>query len=325
MCLDKEVITIIFLLSVALIVVWLAADIAIKAAQRIFTHSRLSTLTLSIFFLGAVTSFPEIAITLNSLWLDTPQVALGALIGGQAFLLFLVVPVFVLLSQGLALNKKHQELSLTLALLVVLAPMLALLNGQLEVLEVILILGLYAIFAVTFIHRKQVLELLWQKLPRPEKYSVWLEALKLFGVILILLVAGNTLVRQMVELSAVLNIPRFLLSFLLIPIAANLPELMVAVQAARDGEREFALADILGSLTFNSLLLVLMTLAYGGMIVVGINIAALIVLFVLGVLVFWWFCYSKQKLSPVEGLILLFIYLGMISFAWWYSLQQFFR
>lgn len=325
MCLDKEVITIIFLVTVALIVVWLAADIAIKAAERIFGRSPLSTLTLSIFFLGAVTSFPEIAITLNALWLDTPQVALGALIGGQAFLLFLIVPVLAFLTRGIALNKKHQELSLTLALLVVLAPMLALLDGQLELWEVLGILALYGVFAVCFVHRKQVLEQLWQKVPRPNKVSLLPEILKLIGVVLILLVAGNTLVRQMVELSAVMNIPRFLLSFLLIPIAANLPELLVAIQSGRNGRKDLAVADLVGSLTFNSLLLVGLTLAYGGAIIVGINIAAIIILFVLGVLLFWWFCYSKQTLTPGEGLLLLFFYLGMISFAWWYSLQQFFR
>lgn len=314
----------ILLLGIAFIVIWLSTRLAIETIQKFTNHAHLSRVTLSLFVLGTITAFPEIAIMANSLWLKAPQIALGNLIGSQIFLLFVVVPVLAIVSRGVQLQLQFKNVSLALTLLVAVVPMVALLDQGLSMSEVLIILGTYGVFFVTLIRRSSFLERIAERLEHEGKNITLLDGVKLLFALGVLMLASNTAVREIIEIAAWLQTPRFLLSLLLLPIGTNLPELSLALNHARN-EKDIALGDYLGSITFNSLLIAILTLALGGVILIGQSITAVIALFGAGLVVFWWCCYSREFLNVKEGLLLLLAYVLIVSAALWQILGlQFF-
>lgn len=308
----------VFLLITACIAIWFATSIAIEAIEQLSNHSYISKFTLSLFVIGVVTSFPEIAITLSSVMLNSPQVALGNLIGSQIFLLFVVVPFLAIIGKGLHLQIQMKNVSLLLTILVVGASIVPLFNQRLDFSEVLIILGLYVAFLVTFFHKTSHqlhLERTAERMTRHPEVQVMWNVLKLGGAVGVLMLASHSAVRELIEISSILQTPRFLLSMLILPIGTNLPEVSLALASLATGKREFALADYLGALTFNSLLIGLLALGFGGSIALGQNISGVIIVFVGGLGIFWWSCYSREVLSVKESVGLLLIYLALLVVA----------
>lgn len=309
------------MIIVAFVVIWLAGDLAIQAVERLSIYSRLSRFTLALIVMGAVAALPEVSITANALLLNSEQVALGSLIGSQVFLLFFAIPVLALISRGLKLQAPVQNLSLVLTLLLALVPMLTLLNQGLEIWESMTILAIYVVFLVSVARQEGALERITETITtkiRALRGQHWaIDVVKLILAIAFLALAGNVVVRQIIQLAAEIQMPRFFLSFLLLPIATNLPEVSIALRSVLSGSKNIAVGDYLGSITFNALLLVGLALGSGGILFVGQNISFMIMLFVVGVITLGFFCYTRKNLSVLEGLTLLAFYFGFISLGWW--------
>lgn len=301
------------LLVVAAMVIWLTTESAMIAIEKLASHTRLSKFTLALFVIGVVTSLPEIAITINSLVLNSPQIALGNLIGSQIFLLFLVIPVLAIVSRGLQLHTQMKNLSLVLMLVVAAVPILLLVNQSLDLGEVLIILGAYLVFVVTFFRQETCARVI-------QKYAkvsfVW-ESLRLIVSVGILFLASHTAVKELIEIAAGLQTPRFLLSMLILPIATNLPELSLALAALKAGRNTLTLGDFMGGITFNSLLIAVLAIFSGGSITIGQNISWVVLMFAIGLAVFWWACHSKAVLSIKEGLLLFLVYLALLVTAIW--------
>lgn len=310
----------ILLLGIAFIVIWLSTRLAIEAIEKFTTQTHLSRFTLSLFVLGTITAFPEIAVTLNSLWLNAPQIALGNLIGSQIVLLLVVVPVLAVVGRGVHLQLQLKNVSLILTLLVAVVPMVALIDQGLNLSDALIIMGVYGVFFVTFIRRSSFLERIVERVQHLTNKVTWWDGVKLILSVGTLLLATNTAVREIIEIAAFLQTPRFLLSLILLPLGTNLPELTLALGNLASGKKDIALSDYLGSITFNSLLIAVLTLGVGGSILIGQNITPVIGLFVAGIVVFWWCCFSRETLNVREGLLLLVLYVLVIGVASWQAL-----
>lgn len=305
------------LLLTAVLVLGLATELALESVGRVVSRWPIATVTRSLFILGVVTAFPELAIVMSAVALDAPQVALGNLIGGQVFLVLAAIPSLAVITKGLGVKTQLHSTSLILALLVAAAPLVALLDQNLNFSDITLIGLMYLVFAASFIRHGSTWERLQERWANIQPTHVGFESLKLIGLLAIISLASYTAVREIIDLAAVLQAPRFLLSFLLLPLATNLPELSLAWRAHRESQSSAALSDYLGSLAFNSCLVVLLTAAYQGSLDVGLNVQPLIWLSLGGMVLFWWSSQSKEYVSTRESLGLLALYGLLVAMSSW--------
>lgn len=301
------------LLFVASLAIWISSEYAISAVKQLTKTARISKILFALLISGFIASLPEIGVVFSSLYFHTPQIALGNLIGSQFFLLFIVIPILAILTRGVRLQTPIRTLTLVLALLLALVPLVSLLDQSLDLGELLIVLLLYGVFLLRFhLHPHLSLRIQKKYFDRVNSTSI-LELLKLIGSLAILLVATNTAVRSIIEISAGLQTSRFLLSMLLLPISTNLSEIRFALATKQGGTHDVEITDFMGSLTFNALLIVLLTLLSGGTIFIATTITAIIVLFIVGVVLFWWFCRSRESLSVREALLLLVFSVGFLA------------
>jgi len=81
-----------------------------------------------------------------------------------------------------------------------------------------------------------------------------MDILLVFAGLIVLLVAGDSLVKGAVSLSLRLGIPALIVSFTIVGFGTSAPELLIAVQSALEGAPGIALGNVVGSNTANVLL-----------------------------------------------------------------------
>ena len=75
-----------------------------------------------------------------------------------------------------------------------------------------------------------------------------------FAGLIILLLAGDALVKGAVNLSLRLGVPALVVSLTIVAFGTSAPELLISVQAILDGVPELALGNVVGSNTANILI-----------------------------------------------------------------------
>lgn len=307
-------------LLVSFVAIWIGSGVLIKAVEKLSKLLRFSQFTLSLFLLGTATSFPEIAVMINSLLLKQPEVSMGNLVGGQIFLLFLVIPLLAIITRGIKLHVEMQGKFLILILAVVAAPLLTLLDGKVEVGEGIVTLFLYGVFVVTFSKKMTMMERIGKKLQKPVKVNAWSELLKVAIGIVVLFVATQLSIKGVTGLSTHLHLHPFLVSMVIMAFGTNLPEFSLAVRAALSGKRDIVLGDYIGSATMNTLLWSILSITAQGTIILSRPVIPMLILIGVGLVFFWWFCRTKKQLSVKEGLVLFTVYAGFLAMTAWLEL-----
>jgi cation:H+ antiporter len=128
--------------------------------------------------------------------------------------------------------------------------------------------------------------------------------------------AGDFVVRYAVQLAALLRISRFLVGFIVLAIAAALPELAVAVAAAFEGASEVSAGDIIGA-NFSDVAFVagLVLFLAGPITLKKVDRYRLLSMFAIAtpVLLSAW---VLDAITIYHGFGILFLYAGALYFIW---------
>jgi cation:H+ antiporter len=127
------------------------------------------------------------------------------------------------------------------------------------------------------------------------------------------MVAGRVLLDGVVGIGAELGLGVVFMG-VVTGVGTSLPELSAAVSAARRKQTDIVLGNVLGSNTFNSLGVAGLAAVVGPGEVGGLG-APVVVLMVAAALAAGIFAYTKQRISKLEGLILLAVFAGFAVLA----------
>jgi len=148
----------------------------------------------------------------------------------------------------------------------------------------------------------------------PEKNTALLLAL-LVGGLAGVIIGANFVVDSAQKIAQAFGWSEKLISVTILCIGTSLPELMASIVAAKKGEAEIALGNIIGSNIFNtSVALGLPVLMLGKipMDAFGLVDAA----FVLGsVILIFWFCFTKRSVSRIEGAALFAVFVAYEAYC----------
>lgn len=293
--------------------VWLSAKILVKSVSSLSHLIHFSPFALSFFVLGLSTSMPEFFISLSSILDKHPEIFAGTLLGGSAMILLFIIPFLTLLSGKIQIPADLSKKNFLFALFVIFLPFLAAFDGKIEPAEgIIMILSYLLLFY--FIEKKQnILQKFEAGFQRNKKEEIK-NILKIFLSILVLYVSSQGIVLNTVFLTERLGFNTFLVSFLLISLGTNLPELSIAVATAFKKQKSIALGDYLGSTSANTLLFGILALLNGNFAFKDKNFAQSALIFFTGITLFFFFSKSKNNLNRQESCLLLIIYIIFICF-----------
>jgi cation:H+ antiporter len=241
------------------LLVW-SADRFVEGASATANHFSVPPLLVGMVIVGFGTSAPEMVVSTNAALQGNPGLALGNGWGSNIANIALILGITALVSpitvHSVILRKELPILAGVTALAGVLAW-----NGSFSRMDGVILLGVFALLMTWSIAEgmrggsdtlafETSTELQAHAMPLP-RALMWLAV-----GLLVLIVSSRLLVWGAVAIAQSLGVSDLIIGLTVVAIGTSLPELASCVAAARKGEHDIALGNVLGSNLFNTLAVV---------------------------------------------------------------------
>ncbi|MCY9879291.1 calcium/sodium antiporter [Vibrio natriegens] len=299
------------------LLVW-SADKFVEGAAASANYAGMPPLLIGMLVVGFGTSAPEMVVSAMAAMDGNPALALGNALGSNIVNITLILGTTAIIAP-IAVHSSIIRKELPILLTVTLGVGAMLWNHHISMLEAWVLIGGFFLLIGWSIrsalrsrgdHLEQEMdeELASQTLSL--KSSIfWL----VLGLVL-LIVSSRILVWGAVEIAQQLGVSDLLIGLTIVALGTSLPELAASIVAARKGEHDIAIGNVVGSNMFNSLAVI----GIAGTIEPISNIGAEVfwrdwtsMLFVTVLLMFTAVRFGKsQTISRTEGSVLLLCYLA---------------
>jgi cation:H+ antiporter len=241
------------------LLVW-SADRFVDGSASAARHFGLPSLLIGMVIVGFGTSAPEMVVSTLSSYQGNPGIALGNAYGSNITNIALILGVAALINpitvHSLVLRKELPILTAVTALAA-----FQLYDGNLSRMDAIVLIGVFAVLMGWAIReglgkKPDALgsefeqELQTHAMPL-NKALFWVIA----GLIL-LIISSRMLVWGAVKIAISLGVSDLIIGLTIVAVGTSLPELASSIIAARKGEHDIALGNVLGSNLFNTLAVV---------------------------------------------------------------------
>lgn len=237
------------------ILVW-SADTFIDGATSLAVRFNMPSFLIGVIILGIGTSAPELVVSALAALAGSPDLALGNAYGSNIINITLVLGVTALISPIIIRSDViRYDLMLLIAATALAAIQLG--DGNLSSIDGIVLLVTLA--AVLIIQIFLSLRGNKDKVELPEELAAkqQVNVLKSFATLILglslLIASSRTIVWGAVELATLWGMSELLIGLTIVAIGTSLPELVASVAAARRGEHDMALGNVIGSNLFNTL------------------------------------------------------------------------
>lgn len=237
------------------ILVW-SADTFIDGATSLAVRFNMPSFLIGVIILGIGTSAPELVVSALAALSGSPDIALGNAYGSNIINITLVLGVTALISP-IIIRSDVIRYDLMLLIAVTALAAIQLHDGNLSLMDgIVLIMALVSVLLIQiFLSLRSNKD----KVELPEELAAKQEVnvLKSFGALILglslLIASSRAIVWGAVELATLWGMSELLIGLTIVAIGTSLPELVASVAAARRGEHDMALGNVIGSNLFNTL------------------------------------------------------------------------
>jgi cation:H+ antiporter len=303
------------------LLVW-SADRFVEGAAATAQHAGMPSLLIGMVVVGFGTSAPEMVVSAMAALDGKPDIALGNALGSNIANTGLILGITALIAP-IAVHSKIVRRELPLLLTIgVLAGVLLWDNALTRIESLLLLAGFFGLIGWSIFaalgSRDDVLatemeqELAARSMPLG-RALFWLAA----GLIL-LIVSSRILVWGAVDIAQALGVSDLIIGLTIIALGTSLPELAASVIAARKGEHDIAIGNVVGSNMFN----LLAVIGIAGVIAPMQSVAAEVLsrdwptmmAMTIALFVMAYGFRGAGRINRVEGLLLLASYLAYIAY-----------
>lgn len=268
--------TILWLSAIAIVstaIVWKGSDLLERSSRRLAVYYGLPAVVQGAVIVAIGSSFPELAsVVIAASVHGTFDLGVGIIVGSAIFNVLVIPALSTIKRPPLSVNrdvvyKEGQFYMLAIAILLLTFSFGVIYNTNGTGTESIIgrplaliPLGMYVLYV--FIQYQDIVD--FEPSVEPSWGSVWKDWLQLLAGLLLILVAVEGLLRAAIGFGEIFDTPSFLWGLTIVAAATSLPDAVLSVRAADHDEGEISVANVLGSNTFD--LLVVLPI---GVLIVG--------------------------------------------------------
>jgi len=309
------------------LLVW-SSDLFIEGAASTAIHMNISPLIIGVVVLGFGTSAPEILVAILASIDGSPGLAIGNVVGSNIANIGLVLGVTAIISP-VVIKSSLLKREFPILLAISLVGILLMLDQDLDTTDGIILLALLLIVMTWMIRANKnvnpndpLAEETIAELKDLPKLSNQKALIFLLLGLVILMISAKMMVWGAVEIAQFFHVPEMIIGLTIVAIGTSLPELAAAITAAKKGEADLMIGNILGSNLFNLLAVMSMpalispsvidnaTLLLDYPIMLALTLAMLLVALPRK---------GKAVITKTEGYILLISFLGYMLLLYFRS------
>ncbi|WP_339606942.1 calcium/sodium antiporter [uncultured Roseivirga sp.] len=245
----------ILILVLGLATLIVGGEILVKGSSKLALRFNVSSLVVGLTVVAFGTSAPELLVSLNSALKGAPDFALGNVIGSNISNLALVLGTAALF--GFIPIKKdsaRRDWPVTLGASILLY--IFAYNGMITSMEGTILVVLLVIYLGSLLYttRKEQIKLdVEEPKDKLEKWGITKDLFQVGLGILCLYFGADWFIGGAEEIAVDLGVSQRVIGLTVLALGTSLPELFTSVIAARKGETDLALGNLLGSNIFNIL------------------------------------------------------------------------
>lgn len=296
---------------IAFIFIWFGSGLIVSSTSRFSNKLRLSSFAFSFIFLGLLTSVPEFSVGLQAVAENDPEIFVGNLIGGIPVLFLIVIPILAIFGRGINLKNELSNNTLLIAMGVIMAPSIVILDKKVSSVEGMLLVILYIILVFSIERRNGIFDNENSKLFSIKSYS-YKDILKVLMGIGIVFISSNIIVEKTIYFADVLNISAFYVGLIAVSLGTNIPELSIAIRSVIEGKKDVAMGDYLGSAAANTFLFGIFTILNKGEVLTISNFYVTFLFVSTALFLFYFFSRVKNFISGKNGIFMIATYLIFI-------------
>jgi len=306
------------IISGGLLFLFLGGESLCKGAESLAIHLNINPLVIGLTIVAIATSLPELVTSMYAAVANSPDIAIGNIVGSNLVNITLILGVAAIISPikiHLRIIKKEMPILMGVSLLFFIFCFSETIPRWQGFILLILFLG-YMVFVIRAAKvESSALKKTFEVNVKTEKRSLLISWVYIIGGAVLLHFGAEFLVKSSIEIAYRLGISETLIGLTIVAIGTSLPELAASIAAARRGQSDICAGNIIGSNLFNMMLI-------GGSVssiftlkvdpeLLKIELPAMIVF----TAIIWYFFTSEKKVTRLEGFTLVVLYVILIAFS----------
>ncbi len=303
--------------AISLFVLIKASDYFTVSAEKIGIVFGIPEFIVGVTIVALGTSLPELVSSIFAVLRDSSEIVAGNVVGSNITNIFLVLGIAAIVGKNLKVSREliHVDLPFLIGSAFLIAVMMW--DGVFTKREGILCFAgifLYLHYTSRSIEEEKGFFRKWyEKIisKRKQKLEFGVFVILIISAVFIYFGAEYTII-SIVKLSEILNIGKEIIAVSAVALGTSLPELTVSITAARKGNAEMAVGNVLGSNIFNSFVVMGIPALFGAIIIPqSILLLGLPIMLIASLLYF--FMAQNKVISRWEGGLLMIFYLFFIG------------
>lgn len=285
----------------------------VRGSVSIAQKLRISPMVVSLTLIGFGTSTPELVTSIQAALKGAPGIAVGNVVGSNIANILLIIGIAALITPIAvhAPSFKRDGLSLIAATALCVGIVI---YGVIGPLVGLVFLALLALYLVATIYWGQATEAEGVGSPAAAPH-LGPAVVMILGGIAVTILSARYLVDGAISVASGLGVSEAVIGLTIVAVGTSMPELATSAIAARKGQVEVALGNVIGSNIFNILGILGATVLVRPLVVPA-EISSFDIWVMAGAtLTLCWVAISGWKISRLEGLVLIFsyaVYLGYL-------------
>ncbi len=282
------------------------SDFFVDSAEKIGIALGMPSFIVGVIIVGIGTSLPELITSLAAVVKDTPSIVVSNVMGSNIANIFLILGLAGLIGKRFTIHYDILHTDIPFLAGSALMIVLMIMDQEFSTAEAILCIVLLAIYLIRSFGNSAN-----HGTEKGERATPLAIITLLISPALIYLGANYT-IQAVIELSSLLNIGEEIITLSAVALGTSLPEAMVTIQAARKGNPEMSVGNVVGSNIFNTLI-VMGIPGIAGNLVIPATVLSFSVPVFLGATFIFILITLDSKVNRGEGLMLLSFYVFFIG------------
>ena len=313
-----EILLNVLFLVIGFVLLVKGADYFVDGAAAAAKLMKISALVIGLTVVAFGTSAPELAVSLSAAVKGSNEIAMGNVVGSNMLNFYLILgisAVIVPVAAKKVVLKRDFVVSLAAALIVMVLGAFGTALGRIDGFVLTLCVISYVAALVIYSKKKGV--------ESDEEFEVMSPIKCVLCIILGLaavVLGGQLVVTGAQYIATILGMSETLIALTVVAFGTSLPELVTSVIAAKKGESDLALGNVLGSNIFNLLFILglssfIQPIVPTGDAVMGFRETLLdLGILIVSSIVFLPFVYKKEKFTRKIGIAMLVFYVLYFAF-----------
>ena len=293
-------------LIVGFILLMKGADFFVEGSSSIATRFHIPSLIIGLTIVAMGTSLPECAVSITASMDGNNALAVANAVGSNIFNLMVVCGISALFVPiAVQVNTLKREFPFS-----VLCAILLMILGHIDGIVLLILFVGYIVYMI--VSAKKAMNT-YQEEEEIKVISMGLSLVYIVGGAIAIKFGGDFVVDSASNIALSLGMSQNLVGLTIVALGTSLPELVTSMVAAKKGEVDMALGNVIGSNVFNILFVLGIAATISPITFIFENIIDILILTIFSLIVLY-FGFTKHKIDRKEGIIMLLLYVAYLAY-----------